>query len=34
MFTDIRIYYEGDPLLKPGFRVFFGTLYEEARKRR
>lgn len=34
MFTEIRIYYEGDSLLKPGFRDFFRELLDEAAKKR
>lgn len=31
MVTEIRIYYEGDALLKPGFIHFFRTLRDRAR---
>ncbi len=34
MFTEIRIYYEGDPLLKSGFRAFFSKLRDAAKERR
>ena len=34
MVTEIRIYYEGDRLLKPGFHAFFITLRERAREKR
>lgn len=34
MVTEIRIYYEGDRLLKPGFHIFFTTLRERAREKR
>src|ERR1017187_9707562 len=34
MVTEIRIYYEGDRLLKPGFHAFFTTLRERAREKR
>jgi hypothetical protein len=34
MVTEIRIYYEGDRLLKPGFHSFFTTLRERAREKR
>jgi hypothetical protein len=32
--TEIRIYYEGDRLLKPGFHEFFAPLRKLARERR
>jgi Domain of unknown function (DUF4276) len=34
MVTEIRIYYEGGRLLKPGFHAFFTTLRERAREKR
>ena len=34
MVTEIRIYYEGDPLLKPGFDAFFTGLRERAKEKR
>ncbi len=34
MFTEIRIYYEGDRLLKPGFDEFFRALKSRAKERR
>ena len=34
MFSEIRVYYEGDPLLKPGFHAFFAALRVRARQRR
>ena len=34
MVTEIRIYFEGDNALKPGFNVFLGEIKEKARARR
>jgi uncharacterized protein DUF4276 len=34
MVTELRIYFEGDVGLRPGFRSFFGSIYEAARTRR
>lgn len=34
MITEIRIYYEGDVLLKPGFSAFFAALRDRAREKR
>src|SRR5450432_3909739 len=34
MVTEIRIYYEGDRLLKPGFDAFFTTLRDRAKEKR
>ncbi len=34
MFTEIRIYYEGDRSLKPGFQKFFAELMGRARENR
>jgi hypothetical protein len=34
MVTEIRIYYEGDRLLREGFDVFFSTLRDRAREKR
>ena len=34
MFTEIRIYFEGHPALKPGFSQFFAELREQAKARR
>jgi hypothetical protein len=34
MVTEIRIYYEGDRLLRPGFDAFFVTLRERAKEKR
>ncbi len=34
MVTEIRIYFEGDKLLKPGFSEFFAELKKRARERR
>jgi hypothetical protein len=34
MFTEIRIYYEGDALLKPGFSSFFSELRDRAKAKR
>jgi hypothetical protein len=34
MFTEIRIYYEGDALLKPGFSAFFSELRARAKAKR
>ena len=34
MVTEIRIYYEGDPLLKPGFHAFFTALRDRAKEKR
>jgi hypothetical protein len=34
MVTEIRIYYEGDRLLQPGFHSFFTTLRDRAREKR
>jgi hypothetical protein len=34
MVTEIRIYYEGDRLLRPGFHTFFKALRQQAREKR
>ncbi len=34
MVTEIRIYFEGDKSLKPGFRAFFDELFDRARAKR
>src|ERR1700733_15387714 len=34
MVTEIRIYFEGDDALRPGFRSFLGQIAEAARSRR
>ena len=34
MVTSIRLYFEGDPRLKPGFRQFLNEVYERARQNR
>src|SRR5579863_2259900 len=34
MVTEIRIYYEGDRLLQPGFHSFFTSIRERAKKKR
>lgn len=34
MMTEIRIYYEGDSCLKPGFHAFFREIVDQARARR
>ena len=34
MLTEIRLYYEGDKLLTPGFRKFLSEIYDRARAKR